>query len=160
MVHYGYELSEKFEIPVLMRITTRLAHSRAGVVRKEMRKQNDLRMPKELRQFILLPANARRRYKTLLGSQDAYLKESEGSAYNKFIDADDKSLGIIACGIAYNYLVENFPDHRVPYPVLKIGQYPLPRKLQLFPQEKHLRHTTFHQNRPYGCNMSRSGVLA
>ena len=39
MVHYGYDLSEKFEIPVMMRITTRLAHSRAGVIRKEARKQ-------------------------------------------------------------------------------------------------------------------------
>lgn len=129
MTHYAFDLSEKFGIPVLMRITTRLAHSRAGVSRKEMRKQNELKMPKQLNQFILLPANARRRYKTLLGSQEAYTKESEGSKYNQYLDADDKSLGVIACGIAYNYLVENYPDHKVPHPVLKIGQYPLPRTM-------------------------------
>ncbi len=128
MVHYAYDLSEKFEIPVLMRITTRLAHSRAGVIRKDMRKQNDLKMPNTPNQFILLPANARRRYKMLLGSQDAYMQESENSVYNEYIDAEDKSLGIIACGIAYNYLIENYADHKVPFPVLKIGQYPLPRK--------------------------------
>jgi len=129
MTHYAFDLSEKFEIPVLMRITTRLAHSRSGIIRKEMRRQNDLKMPKQLNQFILLPANARRRYKTLLGAQDAYIKESEGSKFNQYIDADDKSLGVIACGIAYNYLVENYPDQKVPHPLLKIGQYPLPRTM-------------------------------
>ncbi len=129
MVHYGYDLSEKFEIPVMMRITTRLAHSRAGVVRKEGRKQNELSLPKTASQFILLPANARRRYKALLGSQDAYVEDSEKSSFNEYFDAEDKSLGIIACGIAHNYLIENYPDHKAPFPVLKIGQYPLPRKL-------------------------------
>jgi len=129
MVHYAYDLSEKFEIPVLMRITTRLAHSRAGVIRKELRAQNELKMPGTPNQFILLPANARRRYKLLLGNQDAYVQESEESTFNSYIDNEDKSLGIIACGIAYNYLIENFEDHKVPHPILKIGQYPLPRKL-------------------------------
>ncbi|RLD79971.1 MAG: indolepyruvate ferredoxin oxidoreductase [Bacteroidetes bacterium] len=129
MVHYGYDLSEKFEIPVMMRITTRLAHSRAGVIRKEGRKQNELSLPKTASQFILLPANARRRYKALLGSQDAYVEASEKSSFNEYFDTEDKSLGIIACGIAHNYLIENYPDHKVPFPVLKIGQYPLPRKL-------------------------------
>ncbi len=128
MVHYAYGLSEKFEIPVMLRITTRLAHSRAGVTRKEMKPQNELKMPKTLNQFILLPGNARRRYKMLLGSQEAFIRESEGSEFNRYIDGDDKKLGIIACGIAYNYLVENFSDHKVPHPVLKVGQYPLPRK--------------------------------
>ena len=129
MVHYGYELSEKFEIPVLMRITTRLAHSRAGVSRREMRKQNELKLPKTLNQFILLPSNARRRYKMLLGTQEAFVKESENSEFNTYIDASDRKLGIIACGIAYNYLLENYQDHKPVNPVLKIGQYPLPRKL-------------------------------
>ncbi|MEN8225030.1 MAG: indolepyruvate ferredoxin oxidoreductase subunit alpha [Bacteroidota bacterium] len=128
MTHYAYELSEKFEIPVMMRITTRLAHSRAGVVRSEMKAQNELKLPGTPNQFILLPENARRRYKSLLGSQDAYVLESEGSEFNKYIDGEDRKLGIIACGIAYNYLVENFEDQKVPHPVLKIGQYPLPRK--------------------------------
>lgn len=128
MVHYGYEISEKFGIPVLMRITTRLAHSRAGVKRREAHPQNEIKMPGSPRQFILLPANARHRYKMLLGNQAAYTQESEGSEFNRYIDADDKKLGVIACGIAYNYLVENYPDHKTPFPVLKIGQYPLPRK--------------------------------
>ncbi|PKO97945.1 MAG: indolepyruvate ferredoxin oxidoreductase [Bacteroidetes bacterium HGW-Bacteroidetes-9] len=129
MVHFGFELSEKFRIPVLMRITTRLAHSRAGVVRREVRKQNELKLPENLKQFILLPANARRQYKVLLNNQAAFIQTSEESSFNTLIDHSDKKLGIITCGLAYNYLIENFEDHQVPHPVLRIGQYPLPEKM-------------------------------
>ncbi|MCX6247692.1 MAG: thiamine pyrophosphate-dependent enzyme [Bacteroidetes bacterium] len=129
MVHYGYDFSEQHKIPVLLRITTRLAHSRAGVKRKDPRKQNDLKLPEDLRQFVLLPAIARKRYRNLLKAQELFIQESETSSFNKYMDGPDKSLGIIVCGIAYNYLLENYPDRNVPYPVLKIGQYPLPVKM-------------------------------
>ncbi|MBK9356686.1 MAG: indolepyruvate ferredoxin oxidoreductase [Bacteroidales bacterium] len=129
MVHLGFELSEKFRIPVLMRITTRLAHSRSGVARREVRRQNELKLPENLKQFILLPANARRQYKHLLSNQASFVQSSEESPFNYLIDHNDKKLGIIACGLAYNYLIENFEDHRVPHPVLRIGQYPVPEKM-------------------------------
>lgn len=129
MVHYGFDLSEKNGIPVMLRITTRLAHSRSGVALKESRTQNEIRLPENLRQFILLPANARRQYKHLLTNQAAFISASETSPFNKLTDHKDKSIGIIACGLAYNYLVENFAGHEVPHPVLRIGQYPLPEKM-------------------------------
>ena len=50
------------------------------------------------------------------------------SKYNKYIDGADHKLGIIASGIAFNYLMECYPDG-CPYPVLKISQYPIPKKL-------------------------------
>lgn len=125
MVHYGFDLSEKYKVPVLMRITTRLAHSRAGVARREGRVQNEMSLPSDLRQFVLLPAIARRRYDGLLANQDGFRQASKESGFNSYIDGTDKSMGIIACGIAYNYLMENFPNG-CPYPVLKIGQYPMP----------------------------------
>lgn len=129
MVHYGFDLSEKYLIPVLMRITTRMAHSRAGVVRKEMRKQNEAHLPSDLRQFVLLPSIARRRYKHLLNNYPHFVNESEESPFNLYFDGHLKSKGIIVCGLAYNYLMENYPEGRVPYPVLKIGQYPLPKSM-------------------------------
>ncbi|MDK2910853.1 MAG: indolepyruvate ferredoxin oxidoreductase, alpha subunit [Bacteroidales bacterium] len=129
MVHYGFDLSEKYQIPVLFRITTRLAHSRSGVERKAKRAQNEMTLPGDLKQFVLLPAIARRRYKGLLGLQTQLENESENSGWNQYTDGPDKSLGIIAAGLAYNYLLENFPEGNIPYPVLKIGQYPLPRLL-------------------------------
>jgi len=130
MVHYGFNFSEKYKIPVMLRITTRLAHSRSGVARKpEVKNQNELKMPTDLRQFVLLPSIAKKRYKNLLKAHSTFITESEASPFNKYIDGPDKSMGIIVCGIAYNYLMENFPDRIVPYPVLKIGQYPMPRSL-------------------------------
>jgi indolepyruvate ferredoxin oxidoreductase, alpha subunit len=129
MVYYGYNLSEKYRMPVLLRITTRLAHSRAGVKRQIQLEQNAVKIPDNPIQFVLLPANARKQYKTLLGHQKSFIDESEKSPFNFYIDGFDKTRGIIACGIAYNYLMENFPDRKVPHPVLKIGQYPMPRKL-------------------------------
>jgi len=129
MAYSAFDFSEKYEIPILMRIVTRLAHSRAGVIRKEQKPQNDLKLPKDKFQFILLPSVARERYKLLLDLQQKLVQESENSPYNKYIDAENKKFGIIASGIAYNYLIENFEDGKVPYPVVKISQYPLPKKL-------------------------------
>jgi len=129
MVHYGFDLSEKYLVPVLLRITTRMAHSRAGVVRKEVRQQNEMHMPSDLRQYVLLPSIARKRYKNLLNDHYNFVDESEQSPFNRYIDGPDKSKGLIVCGLAYNYLLENFPDRKVQYPVLNIGQYPMPRKM-------------------------------
>lgn len=128
MTRYGFELSEKMGTPVLLRITTRLAHSRAGVVPAEAWKQNDLKLPEDRRQFVLLPAIARRRYKLLLEKQNDFVAASETASFNQYIDGADKSLGIIACGISYNYLMEVYKG-KCPYPVVKVSQYPLPRKM-------------------------------
>jgi len=129
MVFTGFELSEKYQVPVMIRITTRLAHSRAGVVRQPSLPPNNLKLPENLKQFILLPALARKKYQALLEMQDAFCRESEESRYCSFSQADDHSLGVIACGLAYNYLMENFPDRNPPFPVLKICQYPAPAGL-------------------------------
>jgi len=126
MAYEGFELSEKFKIPILIRITTRLSHSRAGIQIKEIKEQNPLTYPKDPLQFVLLPSNARKRYKGLLAIQDSIEDDSEKSKYNIYYAGKDLSIGIIACGIAYNYLMENFPDRICLYPVLKLGQYPLP----------------------------------
>ncbi|TAJ11867.1 indolepyruvate ferredoxin oxidoreductase [Marinilabiliaceae bacterium JC017] len=127
MAYFGFQLSESLKVPVLIRITTRIAHSRAGVERKEVMNENTLVLPDDMRQFVLLPAIARVRYKTLLKSQEAFERSSEDSPYNQFVEGPNKKLGIIACGIAYNYLMEHYPQG-CEYTVLKISQYPIPRK--------------------------------
>lgn len=128
MVHEAFALSEEMRIPVLMRITTRLAHSRSGIAQKPQREQNPVQIPADPRQFILLPANARRNYKKLLANQPAFEEAAEKASFNTMIPGEDHSMGIIACGLAYNYLMENYPDRVVPHPILKIGQYPIPPK--------------------------------
>jgi indolepyruvate ferredoxin oxidoreductase alpha subunit len=129
MVHDGFELSEKYRVPVMLRITTRLAHSRANVARKASRPQNQFKLPEDLRQFVLLPAIARKKYQKHIALQQHFLQESEQSAYNRYMEGDDLSLGIIACGLAYNYLLENYPGRKAPHPVVKISQYPVPSGL-------------------------------
>jgi indolepyruvate ferredoxin oxidoreductase, alpha subunit len=129
MVHYGFELSEKYRIPVMLRITTRLAHSRAGVARVNPKAQKAVKLPGNLTQFVLLPSIARKQYKELLNKQTELIKESENSGYNRYNPGKEKSLGIITSGIGYNYLMENYPDRNCPYSILKISQYPLPYEL-------------------------------
>lgn len=128
MMPYAFRFSEEHGIPVLMRMVTRLAHSRAVVETSDAIEENKLSYPKNTRQWVLMPGNSKVRYKQLLKDWDDCVKASEVSPFNKYIDAADHSRGIIANGIAYNYLMECFPDG-CPWPVLKISQYPLPQAL-------------------------------
>jgi indolepyruvate ferredoxin oxidoreductase alpha subunit len=128
MVFDAFDLSEALGTPVMLRITTRLAHSRSGVTSRAVRPQNAMHFSENPRQFVLLPVNARVNYQALLDKQPAFLQHSTLSSYNQLIPGKDTSRGFIASGIAYNYLMENYPDG-CPHPVLKIGQYPLPLEL-------------------------------
>jgi len=125
----GLDLSEKLGVPVMIRITTRLAHSRSGVkLADTAKKENSLSLPADPLQFVLLPSNARKRYNKLLKQQTEFLQLAEQSTFNLFVDGIDSSLGIVCCGIAYNYFRENYPGIS-PYPYVKLSQYPLPEKL-------------------------------
>lgn len=128
MAYNGFELSEKLGYPVMMRVVTRLAHSRSGVERRETKLQNGQSVPEDPRQFVLLPAIARRRYQHLLDMQGAILEASENSPYNQYLEGDNKKIGVVACGITFNYLNEVFPNG-CDYPVVKVSQYPLPKKM-------------------------------
>ena len=55
--------------------------------------------------------------------------ESDKSSFNALINSQNTEMGIIATGIAYNYLMENYPNRKCPYPIVKVNQYPIPRKL-------------------------------
>lgn len=125
MVAYAFELSEKVHLPVLVRITTRMAHSRAVVQTTAPRPQNEMSFPTTPADWILLPVNARRRYNVLLEQQQQIEDEAR---YNVYMEGRDKSMGVIACGLAFNYLMENFGGES-PYPVVRIGQYPLPKAM-------------------------------
>lgn len=129
MMGYGLNMSEEYKTPVMIRITTRLAHSRTGIVRVAPKQQNQLKKPDDARQFILLPANARIRYKNLLQLQHNFNEASVFSVFNHFFDAANKQIGIITTGIAYNYVMENLQNSESTYPLLKICQYPVPKQL-------------------------------
>ena len=128
MAKAAFELSERFRIPVLMRLTTRMAHSRAVVEVTEPRAENELHAPADTRRWVLMPGNSRVRYKGLLDDYARLEEAAAASPFNAYAEGPDKRLGIIACGIAHNYVMENYPDG-CPHPVLKLSQYPLPRDL-------------------------------
>ena len=125
MMPYAYALSEELKLPVLMRVVTRLAHSRAEIAVREPLRQNVLNPDNERTHWVLLPGNARRQYATLVEKQALLLSKSEESPYNSEFNNQNSKLGVLACGIAYNYVMENDP-HKLGIPVLKVSQYPLP----------------------------------
>ncbi len=126
MIKYAYQLSEQMKLPVLFRVVTRLAHSRAGVVVGEPLPQNALDPETDRTHWVLLPANARRQYASLVEKQAEILACSGNSPFNRSLPVEGKAaLGVVACGIAYNYVMENEPE-KLGIPVLKLSQYPLP----------------------------------
>lgn len=129
MVFDAFEVSEKYKTPVLFRITTRLAHSRASINLKSVMNENKLSLPADPLQFVLLPSIARKKYKSLLLSYESLKSEKGLSKYNRIIDGRKSDLGIIACGIAFNYLLENVGDSVNDFPILKISSYPFPKDL-------------------------------
>lgn len=129
MMSYAYDMSEALKLPVLMRTVTRMAHSRAVVELRPAREQNGLNPVGGTRDWVLLPAIARRRYAGLIALQPEIRKRSEESPFNIFkASAKHYELGAIACGNAYNYLSECYPEG-IPFPVLKLSQYPVPQEI-------------------------------
>lgn len=127
MTGEAFELSEKFHIPVMIRLVTRLAHSRSVV--KLHRKHADNPISKALvpASWILLPNNARRQWHNLLEKQKDFLAYSENSQFNPLtLLEENKEFGVITTGIAQNYYLENLPELESKPSHLHIGVYPLP----------------------------------
>ncbi len=127
-MHHAFNMSEKLQLPVLVRIVTRLAHSRSLVTFQRKKEQNPLKFPDDIKRFQLVPARAKPQYDLLIEKQEDILKCAEDSPFNKLILGKDTSIGIIASGIAYNYLMENCEDG-CQFTVLKVSQYILPKTL-------------------------------
>ena len=141
MMAEAYELSEQMHLPVLMRVTTRMAHSRAVVeVKEEARPENGMNYNSVAANWVLLPANARKRNDKVTAQQIQLEEDAAKSKYNSLSPALPKGkgekcpLGIIARGIAYNYVQESLKtlalqENGQEVPILKISQYPLPKRL-------------------------------
>ncbi len=143
MMEAAFEYSEQQCLPVLMRVTTRMAHSRAVVVVKdEARPENEKNYNAAAANWVLLPANARRRNDKVTAQQAQLEEDAAQSKYNQLAlpptggAGRGASLGIIASGIAYNYVQEALAQ-RSPLldgrgtgvGLLKVSQYPLSKRL-------------------------------
>lgn len=132
----AFELSEHLGIPFVIRMVTRLAHSRAPVERTAICAPAALNRRGKSPDWILLPVNARRRNRKLIEFQRTLVEMSEHSPLNQL--SLRGSHGIIACGIAANYVREAIAEDPS-YSLLKIGAYPLPTA--------HLRELVDHCDR-------------
>ena len=134
MMAVAFDYSEQQKLPVLMRVTTRMAHSRAVVECADVpRQQNDLNYNAEAKNWVLLPANARKRNDIVTAQQAQLEEDAANSTYNIYKEGTDKKLGILCSGIGYNYVMEVLnasPRGGLEgVSILKISQYPLPKKL-------------------------------
>ena len=133
MMAAAFDYSEKIKEPVLLRVVTRLAHSRAGVMVGEPREENAINISTDA--WVLLPGIARKKYDALIVKQDEMLMASNMSCFNRseYGDSDKKEekTGIVACGIGYNYVKEALAqlpeERRALYNIEKVSQYPLPQ---------------------------------
>lgn len=129
MTRQAFDISERWHIPVMIRLVTRLSHSRSRVQTQPPKAHNELSLA-EGRDWTLLPLNARRRYQALTEIQSDLIQESNASSFNHMdINPNNRSLGIIASGIGYNYVRENLRNDSAPPSLLKISTYPLPETL-------------------------------
>jgi indolepyruvate ferredoxin oxidoreductase alpha subunit len=124
MTLQAFEVSEQVGLPIVIRLVTRLAHSRANVsVRNDGRVHPSRPPVSEWRDWTLLPSNARVRYQRLIEKQPILAKQSEETAFNALRLAGRE--GVICSGVGYNYVIENVGTESG-LSVLKIGAYPLP----------------------------------
>jgi len=129
MTRKAFDLSEDQGIPVMIRMVTRLAHSRSQVKPRPPGKQNPVKYG-EPADWTLLPVHARRRFKILAEKQDELVRLSEESDFNTLeIDENKGAFAVIASGIAYNYVRENYTDAAERPSIMKVTSYPLPKAL-------------------------------
>jgi indolepyruvate ferredoxin oxidoreductase alpha subunit len=130
MTREAFEVSERFRIPVMLRLTTRLSHARGAVILARGREQNPLSKTEDKTQWMLLPVYARRNYRSLIEKQGDLLAWSTAHGANAG-EGEDKRLVVITSGLGGNYYEENREDFvqsrggKVPAR-LHIAVYPLP----------------------------------
>jgi indolepyruvate ferredoxin oxidoreductase alpha subunit len=127
-VKKAFDLSEKFDTPVLLRLTMRVSHSR-GVVELEDRKEVSLKeYKKDPSKYVMMPAYAIPKHKVVETRQAAIKEFMETSDLNR-VEMNSDEIGVITAGNCYNYAKEALGD-KASY--LKLGcVYPLPDKLIL-----------------------------
>ncbi len=122
---YAFDLSEKYDTPIILRTTTRLAHSQ-GIVNLEDRVEPiDIPYERDMRKNVMMPGNAIQRHLVVEKRLKDMAADAKDFPINK-VEMGDTSIGFITCGIAYQYIKEVMPNASV----LKLGLVnPLPRTL-------------------------------
>ncbi len=128
LVGVALELSEKFDTPVMLRTTTRIAHSHTLVELGE-RPVTEQAGPQPYRidraKYVMVPGNARKRHPVIEGRVQRLAEFAETFPFNR-VEMGDTDLGIVTNGVAYQYVREVFPQASI----LRLGMtYPVPPNL-------------------------------
>ena len=127
MAREAFEVSERFRVPVLLRLVTRIAHGRSPVERAPAILGRPASKAANRANWTLLPSNARRLWRDLLLRQDEMTAWSDRRAVLNLSD-DDHGLGVITTGIARNHYLENLSDLGFTPSHLHVPAYPVPRE--------------------------------
>ncbi|MDD4237788.1 MAG: indolepyruvate ferredoxin oxidoreductase subunit alpha [Desulfotomaculaceae bacterium] len=128
MTRYAFELSEKLLLPVILRPTTRTCHAC-----QDVEIQDTTAVPQPVSGFqrspnwVIFPNLSARKHVWLNGQQEVARESFENSPFNQLTINEQSDVGIIACGVSYNYVMEALQLTGLEASVLKIGTpYPLP----------------------------------
>ena len=121
----AFEISEKYDTPVIFRTTTKLSHSQSIVELGERENVEDKVYERSVPKYVMMPASAIGRHKVVEKREDVMAEEASELSINR-VEYLDKKIGFITSGIAYQYVKEAAPTASV----LKLGMvHPLPKKL-------------------------------
>ena len=124
-IKFAYELSEKYDTPVILRTTTKLSHSQSVVELEERIEVEDKNYERDVRKYVMMPASAMGRHVVVENRDNKLQIDAVNFSINK-VEIKDKKIGFITSGIPYQYVKEVCPNASV----LKLGIVnPLPKKL-------------------------------
>lgn len=124
MVVMAFELSELFDTPVMLRLTTRISHSKGVVTLGEVTQVPEKKFAKDPAKYVMIPSNARRRH-VIVTERLQKLREFTEETPVNFAESNGSRVGIITGGVSYQYAKEVAPD----LDYFKLGfSYPLPLK--------------------------------
>lgn len=122
---FAYDMSEKYDTPVIVRTTTRLAHSQGMVELSDRQEIPDRPYEKNIAKNVMMPGNAKGRHVFVEEREHRMAEEGCEFPVNR-VEYNDRSVGVITSGIPYQYVKEALPKASV----LKLGLInPLPRRL-------------------------------
>ena len=126
-MNYAFELSEKYDTPVILRTTTRLSHSQGLVTLEDRVVPEDKPYERNPAKFVMMPGNAKGRHIYVEQRELAMSADGADMPINR-VEMGDTKIGVITCGIEYQYVKEVLPNASV----LKLGLVnPLPKQMIL-----------------------------
>ena len=124
-IKFAYDLSEKYDTPVILRTTTRLSHSQGLVTLEDRLNIEDKPYERNIAKNVMMPGNAKLRHLAVEEREKRLIEDSCDFSLN-MVEMNDTSIGVITSGIPYQYVKEALPNASV----LKLGLVnPLPRRL-------------------------------